>query len=267
MSSGIEVRLVGSAEVATSKMEWPKQIVMLGAGREAEAIGQVLSLLRVQCHRHELAVADAAAPPTLPEHLARSYLVVALADEQTAPPQMVRVVCRLRSDRGLNWAGAFLAIVRQRADQERLAALDLLGDARGLALFGQQIGHALLARPLAMTDLLRAVSQLEEMGPNDWRALHQRSGVANLLVEVQRGEEARGRADLEQARQIVGRIAETVEQIDWSSLVLDGHRDAKLAEELTVSHRAVAVRDLADCGVFLNRVRELMARTSLGDLW
>jgi hypothetical protein len=70
---------------------------------------------------------------------------------------------------------------------------------------------------------------------------------------------------LPRALETIEEIDRLMKLIDWFALLLDRHQDARLAVELSSAFPPGSVQTLDDCKAYLSKVRELLARTRLGD--
>lgn len=250
------------------RMEWLEEVLILGEGSETTALAHVCELFGVRCHRlHSTEVlartGDADLKHKVRAALRGSRLVITLLASDAALSQTIDLVHVLRGDDSLDWDGAVIAVVRNPHEKFRLANLDLFDDAQQRFRFGQSVGHAVIARPLLIAEMLLAVAEVHELGPSQWATWRNESSGGQIARLIHLAASAHRQQNLLQALEAIGEIDRLIREIDWFVLLLDRHQDARLTDDLLAAFSLGSVGTLDDCTAYLSKVRELLARTKL----
>lgn len=217
-------------------METPTSVTVLSDGLaapEASALCGLLGLLGAECHQHDPAeVLDGPAVGGLLEHLRRSALVIALSSDAVSSKRLAHLVHRLRSDTSMYWDGAFLAVIEGHEERSALLKLIHPGDEQNGRPFDRAQGHAAVSRPVNITELLRELAALVEMGPHTWAARLHELDVWRVGAMTREAESLIGAGDTRAAARVLGEVISLAESITWEPLLLDWHRDSEFVQEL-----------------------------------
>lgn len=237
-----------------------------------EAISNVIRLFCQKCHRYHDITGEpppgAAARANMEEvlqarHELRNYpLIIAIPGRGSGPPQIIRLLYRLRS--ALAWEGGFLGIVEDVIERQQLMELSLLGEHGGRFQFGDMPGHVALCRPVLLADLLQAVSTMEEMSLEVWYGLLDQCSIGSLLEKVSRAERLMQGGVTQEAAGIVREVLDGMGRIDWLVLLVDAHKDLRLVNNLIETYPPDVPLVETDCPVILEKIRQILLRSSMG---
>jgi len=185
-------------------------------------------------------------------------LVVALAGQSILPSQVVKLAHDFRS--WCLWEGSYLAVVSSERDKAQVERTCLFGNAEGGAPFGRTDGHRVIARPVLVPEILRALLSAPSMGASDWDKL---ASSLDLAAEMRAFlavvEDLLNPATLTESVGCCRKVLGMMETMNWDYL-LGSHAAGNSVRRRIGEYQSVKELQVADCSGVAALVKESLKR-------